>query len=273
MASKLKILFLAVFLTAAEAKTVTIFYNPPAGKTLEYSLEMTIHQQLESIESKKPAALTPTSSVLNFTARFSLKFSTSAEGFVETYTLKSATVSFSAGGVKSEIGESVRKFIGKTWSIPVSTSGKVSSKDMGFHVFVSNEIFGRKLKIGKKIKTVSRVNYPLLDMILATETKTSYKPEKIAGKNLVLFSFESEASGSAHYPKLKNYMAESEITGKGSGTFIYNRKESAIENVSAVFDFSSNVFSHGKKLKPQKMKMKQQIEINVKKRKMGEGRW
>lgn len=233
--------FLAFVLASSLlAGEVEINYAPKAGGKYLYSASLSIEQEASGIKQEIGAQ-----------AKIALEFQKSEEGFVEKYELTSLT---STPATAETLG-----IIGKIWEINVSTK----NAEGPFGEIFSQIPVGKKLKEGEKFTTISQTSFPFLDIIVNTENKMTYILEKVRGKKL-FFEFLSEITASSHYPILKEKMAESDITGNGKGTFIYNNAESIIEEAEMEFLLSSKTLSVKKDAPDMHLEISQKVFLQLK---------
>lgn len=254
------LLFIAGQLTAA--KTITLLYYPETGRTYRYSAELEIRQELEKLNSKKPGPATSVLSNFSIAVAFDLEISTKNSHYVEKYTLKSATVTMDIGGIFGDLSSVAAKLIGREWKVPVSSTGAIIGMGSEFSRFFPH-MPEKTIKIGEEFSTESNVRYPILDMILNVNTSVKYTLKDILKNGLCSFLFSAEVTSASHYPKWKQIMTESEISGLGTGTLLYNAEKCLVESFKADFSFKSDVFSQNSTRENHRLKIKQTLKINV----------
>jgi len=261
-------------------------YQPEINKIYNYTAELEIRQELEKLNSKKPSPAVPVSNDFYASAAFDLEISTRNSHYVEKYTLKSATITMDTGGilvpvrVLGDLSSETAKLIGKEWEVPVSSTGAIigmgSELSYPYTLIPSREQAGtsgyrrffphmseRTMQTGEEFTTKSNVRYPLLDMILNVNTSIKYTLKNILKNGLCSFLFSAEVTSASHYPKWKQIMPESEISGLGTGTFLYNAEKCLVESFAADFSFKSDVFSRSPSSGEQKLKIKQTLKVSV----------
>jgi len=257
------VLFILLFFSLPlQAKTITLLYRPETGRTYRYSAELKIHQELEKLNSKKPGTAMPVSNNFSASVAFDLEISTKNSHYVEKYTLKSATVTMNTGGIPGNMSSETAKLIGKEWEVPVSSAGAIIGMGSEFSRFFPH-MPEKTIKIGEEFMTESNVRYPILDMILNVKTSIKYTLKDILKNGLCRFLFSAEVTSSSHYPKWKQIMTESEISGVGTGTLLYNAEKCLVESFKADFSFKSDVFSQNSTLENHRLKIKQTLKVNV----------
>lgn len=100
-------------------------------------------------------------------------------------------------------------------------------------------------------------------MTINVKTVIKYKLEKIPERGLGMFSFSANVTSASHYPERKRIMTESEISGLGTGTFLYNAEKCLVESFAADFSFDSDVFSRNPSSGEQRLKIKQTLKVSV----------